>query len=533
MTEAYKCPGMVKCYGHQNCVPQEQLCDGQRQCPQGDDEWYCDAPCPIGCRCNGLTYTCAKNNYTDIPREMSTKARKLDFGGNLLNVTSETFSAFTNMIQLIIAQNSLASLPSGAFSALANLRLLDLSSNKLTILVIHSFIGLRNLRTLYLNGNAIISVEPGAFVGLAKLPNLVMTGMALKTLRTGTFEGLEGLEYLDVSNNTIDTLENNVFAELESLEHLMIYDNRIQIFQKSDFVGLRQLVYMHSDDFMFCCFVSIKDGNCLPSQDELSSCEDLMENNILRSFLWILGMMALFGNVFVHAYRGRRQDRDRVPSILIRNLSSADLMMGVYMLAIASVDAYYRGVYIENAASWKTSVFCQVLGCLSSVASEASVLTLGAITIDRLNNILFPLSSNKLNPSSVRYVILAIWILAFLIGAIPLIPGSYFQGLYYARSGVCVSLYITSERTPGWEFSFAIFHGVNFLVFIFIFLAYGYMYNVIKSSGAVGADDQRKREMAAARKMTLIVATDFCCWIPINIMGMCYVHYQGYVLCHG
>ena len=42
---------------------------------------------------------------------------------------------------------------------------------------------------------------------------------------------------------------------------------------------------------------------------------------------------------------------------------------------------------------------------------------------------------------------------------------------------------------------------------------------IIKQSGKAAGSDERKRELAAARKMTLIVATDFCCWIPINLMG--------------
>ena len=55
-----------------------------------------------------------------------------------------------------------------------------------------------------------------------------------------------------------------------------------------------------------------------------------------------------------------------------------------------------------------------------------------------------------------------------------------FQGQFYSRSSVCVSLHITEEATPGWEYSVAIFHGLNFFTFVFILLAYSYMYNIIK-----------------------------------------------------
>ena len=94
-----------------------------------------------------------------------------------------------------------------------------------------------------------------------------------------------------------------------------------------------------------------------------------------------------------------------------------------------------------------------------------------------------------------------------------------FQGQFYSRSSVCVSLHITQEATPGWEYSVAVFHGLNFFTFIFIFVAYSYMYSVIRGLESAASAQQKKREMTAARKMTLIVVTDFMCWVPINIMG--------------
>ncbi len=82
-----------------------------------------------------------------------------------------------------------------------------------------------------------------------------------------------------------------------------------------------------------------------------------------------------------------------------------------------------------------------------------------------------------------------------------------------------MTIHLTNEEVPGWEYSVAIFHGLNFSIFICIFISYSYMYYFIKDSGSATAQIQKKRELAAAKKMTLIVITDFCCWIPINIMG--------------
>ena len=50
--------------------------------------------------------------------------------------------------------------------------------------------------------------------------------------------------------------------------------------------------------------------------------------------------------------------------------------MGVYLMTIATVDLYYRDVYILYDKWWKESTLCQFAGFLSTFSSELSVLTL-------------------------------------------------------------------------------------------------------------------------------------------------------------
>ncbi len=81
---------------------------------------------------------------------------------------------------------------------------------------------------------------------------------------------------------------------------------------------------------------------CLPPQDEISDCEDLMSNAAQRSFLWVLGIVALLGNTSVIIWRYRNIFVSPVSSTLILSLGCADFFMGVYLLIIASVDVHYR-----------------------------------------------------------------------------------------------------------------------------------------------------------------------------------------------
>lgn len=70
----------------------------------------------------------------------------------------------------------------------------------------------------------------------------------------------------------------------------------------------------------------------------------------------------------------------------------------------------------------------------------------------------------------------------FIASFLPLLPIKYFNSQFYSRSGVCLALHITRERSPGWEYSVAIFIVINMLAFLIILSCYCCMYRTITSS---------------------------------------------------
>jgi hypothetical protein len=67
-----------------------------------------------------------------------------------------------------------------------------------------------------------------------------------------------------------------------------------------------------------------------------------MSNAAQRSFLWVLGIVALLGNTSVIIWRYRNIFVSPVSSTLILSLGCADFFMGIYLVIIASVDVHYR-----------------------------------------------------------------------------------------------------------------------------------------------------------------------------------------------
>ncbi|XP_025091011.1 G-protein coupled receptor GRL101-like [Pomacea canaliculata] len=514
--------GQFKCR-RSYCVDSGQRCDGVVDCLMAAwDEHGCAFKCPYYspvCICEGEDIHCENKQLTTLPH-IERKAEpfsKFHFSGNRLELTADTFVGLDRMTYLDLSNNSLESIPDGCFQKLWRLVYLNLKNNKLHILTNGTFQGLSNLRTLFLEGNEIGTIVPHAFVGLASLTSLDLSKHRLSKIPQNAFVGLRNLHVLSLSQNLIDTIANGAFNGLDNLLSLDLSQNVIVLVEKNVFHGMGKLDTLYTDGFWFCCLAG-RVPHCYPEPDEFSSCEDLMSNYVLRVSIWVLGMVASFGNLLVIGWRARDMRCGKVHSFLITNLALGDFFMGVYLLIIAVVDSYYRGVYIIYDRSWRTSDLCRFSGFISTFSSELSVFTLTVITLDRLVCIIFPLKLKRLGLKQATIVMLMVWLAVFIVSILPLLGFDYFRE-FYGRSGVCLALHVTPDRPPGWEYSVAIFLVLNFASFLLIFFSYLWMFFIAKRTRSAVRSSESKNDSAMARRMTLIVMTDFCCWVPIILLG--------------
>ncbi|EDO34445.1 predicted protein, partial [Nematostella vectensis] len=281
------------------------------------------------------------------------------------------------------------------------------------------------------------------------------------------------------------------------------------------------------DHFTLCCYASIALPNvdCKAPNDEFSSCDDLMKDKTLQVCIWVLGISAFFGNIFVVAYRLVVREDNRVQSLLLTNLAISDFMMGLYLLIIAFKDVQWQGEYFKYDLSWRVSGLCQFAGALSMISSEVSVLMLTIITLDRFICIVFPMRFGRLGLKKAFALCILVWTFGMLISIVPILGIEYFYDEqleigFYGRSSVCLPLQLSSDRPAGWEYSVSFFIGLNFMAFMFILVAYiAIFWTVRKSSAAVGSRNAKK-EAALARKLMAIIMTDFCCWMPVIFIGI-------------
>ncbi|XP_046393061.1 G-protein coupled receptor GRL101-like isoform X2 [Ischnura elegans] len=527
------------------CLNSSLVCDGRVDCPWS---WTDEDGCPFSCsqmerrcECRDVAINCTGLGLETLPADIEVQMTKFYMADNFLNYTlnEETFSKLHRLSYLDLSNNSLTHIPPLAFKSLWKLLLLNLKDNKITTLLNSTFYRLPNLRTLHLQGNNINTIESMAFYGLSSLTTLDLSHQRITNISQGAFLGLRSLVSLDLSHNNLQYLMDGSLNGLPNLLFLDLSGNSIKMVGRNVFRSVSSLKKLKTDEFRFCCLAK-HIPECLPPPDEFSSCEDLMSNLVLRVCVWVLGAVATVGNALVITWRMIYKNTNQVHSFLITNLAIGDFFMGAYLLVIASVDAHYRGVYIIHDAAWRSSELCQLAGFISTFSSELSVYTLTVITLDRFLVIIFPFRVRRLEMPKTRLIMAGGWIGAAFLSGLPLMQIQYFQN-FYGRSGVCLALHITPEKPNGWEYSVFVFLFLNLASFSIIALGYVWMYVVARTTRqAVVAvqcnhhsdqnhrqpqtpqqtPEQRRAESSMARRMTLLVATDAACWMPIILLGV-------------
>nr|XP_058946201.1 G-protein coupled receptor GRL101-like [Pocillopora verrucosa] len=305
---------------------------------------------------------------------------------------------------------------------------------------------------------------------------------------------------------------------------------------KGFFGLLPHIIRVTLDTNLMCCHLDLfrQDADCeFAFNDNFASCHSMFRNLAPRRSLWVVGLLSLFGSVFVVGWQYFLPDNNMVQSIMLVNLGISDGIMGIYLIIIGIKDLQWSGEYYLHDYEWRTGWFCHFNGAMSVLSSEVSVMMISLIAWDRLKNIVFPYTFAKITPRQTRIMCVVIWLVGGIMAFLPLSGMRYFGDWYYGKNVVCLPLQLSPQLQEGWEFSTSIFIVLNFSLFLFITVAYvAILLKSWSSSRRLGAHGtvreiraraqsaQAKRERALAKRVFFIILTDFLCWIPIIAIGI-------------
>ncbi|XP_072757310.1 thyrotropin receptor isoform X2 [Anoplolepis gracilipes] len=455
------------------------------------------------------------------------------------------------------------------------LRVLDLASNMISVLPDDVFKGLNMLHDLLLSNNNLQSISSDAFIGLSRLQVLDLENNYIEYIHPDAFRETKRLQDLNLGNNIFPTLP---IRGLAGLLHLKTFNNpalrefpsperfpRVQTMLLSyayhccSFLSIeveesvtrspvQESILFPTDDFDSSLWNSTFSdiwpqldftypGNlpsyvedyfeeldarttattrtlvpsriqCLPQPGPFLPCQDLFDWWTLRCGVWIVFLLAMLGNgtvVFVLIFSRSKMD---VPRFLVCNLAAADFFMGVYLGLLAVVDASTLGEFRMYAIPWQMSPGCQLAGFLGVLSSELSVYTLAVITLERNYAITHAMHLNKrLSLKHAGYIMTIGWCFALSMASLPLLGVSD-----YRKFAICLPFETNGSAALAYVVFLMLINGVAFLILMGCYLK---MYCAIRGSQAWNSNDSR-----IAKRMALLVFTDFLCWSPIAFFSL-------------
>uniref|UniRef100_A0A3Q2FJH7 Thyrotropin receptor n=1 Tax=Cyprinodon variegatus TaxID=28743 RepID=A0A3Q2FJH7_CYPVA len=464
------------------------------------------------------------------------------------NLALETIGAFvfSNLPELteiaITKSKHLRSIHPDAFRNMVNLQHLTISNTGLRIFPDLSKIqsaaphlaSLSDDRRLTRNG--IKKVASDAFNGTKMYRLLLRGNKQLAHISPNAFVGSHGLVVLDISQTAVSSLPDSILSGLKKLLAESAYHlKELPIVQRYTKLQIAKLTYpshccafknVHSNRSQWISLCNHPDAktmpafyreycsnstsvSCSPTPDKFNPCEDIMSPIPLRILIWIISVLALLGNAVVLLVLLGSRSKLTVPRFLMCHLAFADLCMGIYLIVIATVDMLTHGRYYNHAIDWQTGFGCKVAGFFTVFASELSVFTLTAITVERWHTITNAMRlDRKLRLRHACIIMTAGWSFSLLAALLPTFGVSS-----YSKVCICLPMDVESVASQVYVVSLLI---LNILAFFCVCGCYLSIYLTYrKPSSAPAHADTR-----VAQRMAVLIFTDFVCMAPISFFAI-------------
>ncbi|XP_056593401.1 relaxin receptor 2a isoform X2 [Triplophysa dalaica] len=466
----------------------------------------------------------SKNHITYLGPGVFRDLHKLDWlvldHNPVKSITHDTFNGLRTLTFLSMVNTSLMWLPDSSLCQhMPLLSWLDLAENYVELLNYSTLTTCTALTVLSLHDNHLRTLPEDMFNSLGSLVELDLSCNRISDLPHNTFKSLKSLYKLNISHNPSLHIHASHFVHLIQLQSLSLEGIEIPDIQTKMFLPMGNMSHIYFKDFQYCSYAPHV-RKCKPNTDGISSVEDLLASLVLRVSVWVMAFITCFGNLFVIGMRSFIRAENNLHAACIKVLCFADCLMGVYLFFLGVFDVKFRGEYNRNALIWMDSMECRTIGFLAMLSSEVSVLLLTYLTLEKFLVIVFPFIHLRPGKMQTGLVLAFIWILGFVIAAVPLLNEDLF-GNYYGRNGVCFPLHSDRlEKPTAKAYSTGIFLGLNLVAFLVIVVSYSSMFCSIYKTG-INATDVRSRlhkDVAVANRFFFIVFSDALCWIPIFLV---------------
>ncbi|XP_022166335.1 lutropin-choriogonadotropic hormone receptor-like isoform X2 [Myzus persicae] len=451
------------------------------------------------------------NQLDKLPTNgIKTRAEQLLLEYNKIHVVENWAFNGSEISKLSLRGNYLDFLSEHSFDGILNLRTLDLSHSSMKVLPTS---GLKSLEVLRIENAPSMTVIPSVYLfGNLKEAHLTYSFHccsfqfpAKHDYSTYEFHK-EGFE---TPSECVQAKKNNVHLNLVSNDFME--NGYIDYANDSEEEFFNEPAMTNSTQDIICGNITPpttrSDVQCWPQPDALNPCEDIMGFFWLRVSVWLVGSAALLANVVVLMVVFRKDFNHSVPRFLMSNLAFADFCTAIYLLLLAYEDLVSSEKYFNYAYSWQNGVGCKIGGFLTVFSSQLSVFALCLLTIERWYSIRKALYTNKMTFASTVRIMAFGWVYSIVMATMPLLGISS-----YSTTSICLPMDTARASGMCYVFTLLAFGAAAFVLMLFCYVQ-------IYMSLSYETRHAAKGEASVARKISVLIGTNFACTAPVIFFG--------------
>ena len=558
----HSCPEHYKCK-YSYCIPLHAVCNGVRDCPDGNDEQNCLVlSCPNAVKCkhdnicihynyvNDGIINCPAYEDDEATASLTACPKYCECVGHAAYCTGAPMFRFVGKLgpmKAFIYRSGVNEVKLEG-RPLHSLRYLDLSNNRFVgnmsafLQPLHSLIkliirnvslvqikpyafgGLQSVKDLQLQNNPVNIIHTNGFTGLSALPSLNVSRLSVRTIQKCSFIGLLQLLHLDLSHNQITQIDSGTFCGLELLQTLYLQNNNITYVSAHMSFFMTRLHVLESSTKGLCCYATIT--HCSPKfDDEFASCTSLLDKGILRYMVYIFAVLPVGLNIFSLfvlklLFGSRGSKKKQVGNIFREQLILSDGAMGLFFLMLSVYNVVYTGDFVTVGHLWRKSIHCRILSVVSMVSIEMTLFTVLFIGIDRFLAMCFPLKNICIPVKSAWSMILFAWAAAFTISLIPSLR-MYLDNVEL-NNAMCVTILCFDLLALWIVWSIYLINTIatitNLVLHVAIMRAIHNMQHNMQFSQA-----RHSKELSVTIRIILLIFTNSSCWLVLGNVGILYM----------
>ncbi len=488
---SFSCDNLFKCT-HRNvrCVSLGTVCDGVKNCPDGEDEHFCvlnSVSCPTLCKCLLFSVFCI---HAVVPNQYQLDSALFL---TLINtsVPTENFQRKKGTLYF-----SLVSMPD------------PLSCDSLCeeILVM-----------LYMRQNVFVALEPFCFGLSLFLKNIQLSANNIFRLEKYSLANLSALHCLNLSHNPLTLVPRTAFSNTTNLKVFSLYGTSLTSYNVGSFAHLTLEMFETSDHHL-CCLLS-PHTVCSDKKPWYVCSSNLLPNPAMTvSFISVSMLIFCLNFSFVAIIVTSNSEMNNSNSTIMISICTIEIFCGVYLCIVWVNDIVFRGHFLLQEELWRSSLRCHTASSFLLLFSCLDPLLLVFFSLTRFMVVKHPLKSKFKNSN---YILICICSVVLISALFTLIIALLFATTIKTfPSSLCSPFLDPTKCVLLPKVLTVIVTLLQLSASISILLCHVLLIQELKKSTERVRKHKSHRHSGTMRNVQLVTLTisNIICWIPTNII---------------